>query len=187
MTVRRWIKAGKIRAKRTVGGEYRIPESEIKRLLGEKEAFTRAMIYARVSSRGQLDDLERQVEKLKGYCAAKGYRVVEILKDVSSGLNENHRGLKKLFELVKDKSVDVVVITYKDRLTRFGFAYLEEFFRSHRVSIEDVFGELEKDAREELVEDLIAIVTSFASRLYGMRSKKRRKVVEAVKRAVGDP
>lgn len=186
MTLRRWIKAGKIKAKRTAGGEYRIPESEIKRLLGEKQETTRAVIYARVSSRDQKEDLERQVKYLQEYCASKGYQVVETLKDIASGLNENRKGLKRLFKLVEEKNVDVVVITYKDRLTRFGFKYLEEFFKSHGARIEAIFGEEQRDAQQEFVEDLIAIVTSFAGKLYGMRSHKKKKVVEAVKQAIRD-
>ena len=153
----------------------------MKRLLKGKVANT-AVIY--VSSSDQRSDLERQVEYLKGYCSAKGYNVVDILTDVASGLNEKRRGLKKLFEYVG--KVDVVVVSYKDRLTRFGFMYLGEFFNSHGVRIEVVFGEEPKDLQQELIEDLIAIVTSFAGRLYGMRSHKKKKVVESVRQAIRD-
>jgi len=90
------------------------------RLLGEREVVFRAVIYTRVSSSDQKDDLERQVKYLQEYCSAKGYRVMEVLTDVASGLNEKRRGLRKLFKLVESKSVDIVVLTYKDRLTRFG-------------------------------------------------------------------
>lgn len=174
-----WIRQGKVKAVR-VGKEFRVPEDEVKRLLGEKEVNT-AVIYARVSSSDQKRDLERQIEYLKEYCSAKGYKVIDILTDVASGLNEKRKGLKKLFEYVVNGKVNVVVISYKDRLTRFGFKYLEEFFSSHGVRIEVVFGEEPKDLQQELVEDLTAIVTSFAGRPYGMRSRKKRKVVESVK------
>ena len=87
---------------------------------------------------------------------------------------------------MNEGEVDVVVITYKDRLTRFGFRYLEAYFASHGVRIEATFGEEPRDMRQELVEDLIAIVTSFAGRLYGMGSHKKRKVVEALERALRD-
>ena len=128
----------------------------------------------------------RYLEDLKEYCSAKGYNVVDILTDVASGLNEKRGGLKKLFEYVVNGKVDVVAISYKDRLTRFGFRYLEEFFNSHGVRIEVVFGEEPKDLQQELIEDLIAVVTSFADRLYGMRSHKKKKVVESVKQAIRD-
>jgi len=182
-TIIRWIRQGKIKAVR-IGREFRIPEDEVKRLLKGKLADT-AVIYARVSSADQKSDLERQVEYLKEYCSAKGYSVVDILTDVDSGLNEKRRGLKKLFEYVANGEIDVVVISYKDRLTRFGFRYLEEFFNSHGVRIEEVFREEPKDL-QELIEDLISVVTSFAGRLYGMRSHKKKKVVESVRQAIGD-
>jgi predicted site-specific integrase-resolvase len=76
----------------------------------------------------------------------------------------------------------VVVVTYRDRLARFGFEYLEYFFNKYGVRIEVVFGEEPKDAYQELVEDLIEIVASFAGRLYGMRSRKKKKLVEGFKK-----
>ena len=154
-------------------------------MLGDKVANT-AVIYVRVSSLDQKSDLERQIEYLKEYCLAKGYNTVDILTDVASGLNEKRRGLKKLFDYVVNGKVNGVVVSYKDRLTRFGFKYLEEFFRSHGVRIEVVFGEEPKDLQQELIEDLIAIVTSFAGRLYEMRSHKKKKVVESIRQAIRD-
>ena len=142
VTVIRWIKQGKIRAVR-IGKEFRIPEDEVKRLLGEKEANT-AIIYARVSSSDQRSDLERQIKYLKEYCSSRGYRVIDVLTDVASGLNEKRRGLKKLFDYVINGKVNVAVVSYKDRLTRFGFKYLEEFFRSYGIRIEVV---LEKNIK----------------------------------------
>ncbi len=180
-TLIRKIKSGEIKAYR-VGREYRIPESEIKRLL-EGKTLDKVVIYARVSSRDQKEDLERQVEYLKNYCSSKGYQVVKILTDVSSGLNENRRGLKQLFKLVEGGEVGKVVITYRDRLTRFGFKYLEQYFNSHGVEIEVIFDD---ESEKELVEDLLAIVTSFAGKLYGMRSQKKKRLVEAIKNALRD-
>ena len=184
VTLKRWIYSGKIRAVRTPTGRWMIPESEIERIIGGKvEAKeVRAVIYARVSSSGQKSDLERQIEYLTQYCTAKGYRVVDILGDVASGLKTNRRGLLKLFNYVVNKQVDVVIITYKDRLTRFGFEYLEYFFKQYGVRVEVVYGEEPKDACQELAEDLLAIVTSFAGKLYGMRSHKKKKLVQGFKK-----
>ena len=179
VTLRRFIKEGKIRAIRTIGGKYRIPESEVKRLLsGIETKEVRTIIYVRVSSSDQKNSLERQVQYLTQYCSAKGYRVVDVLSDVASGLNTERKGLLNLFNYVVNKQVDVVLVTYKDRLTRFGFEYLEYFFKQYGVGIEAVYGEEQKDAYQELVEDLIAIVTSFAGKLYGLRSHKKKKLVE---------
>jgi len=178
-TLRRWIKEGRIRAVQTLGGKYRIPESEVRRLLsGATGGEARAVIYARVSSSDQKSDLERQVQYLMQYCTAKGYRVVDVLSDTASGLNTGRRGLLKLFNYVVNRQVDVVVVTYRDRLTRFGFEYLEYFFKQYGARIEAVLGEEPKDAYQELVEDLIAVVTLFAGKLYGVRSNKKKKLVE---------
>jgi len=183
VTLRRWIKEGKIRAIRTLGGKYRIPESEVKRLLsGIESREVRAIIYARVSSSDQRKDLERQIQYLTQYCSAKGYRVVDVLRDEASGLKTNRRGLLKLFNYVVNKQVDVVIVLYKDRLTRFGFEYLEYFFKQYGVRIEVVYGEEPKDAHQELVEDLLAIVTSFAGKLYGMRSHRKKKLIHGFKK-----
>ena len=92
----------------------------------------------------------------------------------------------KLINYVVNKQADVVVITYKDRLTRLGFEYLKYFFRQYGARIEAVYGEEPKDAYQELIEDLLAIVTSFAGKLYGMRSHKKRRLVRGFKQLLGE-
>ena len=84
------------------------------------------------------------------------------------------------------KQIEAVFVTYKDRLTRFGFRYLEAFFSSYGCRIETVDAEELKEPKQELVEDLIAIVTSFAGKIYGARSHKKRMIVEAVEDAIRD-
>jgi len=183
-TLSRWVREGRIRAIRTAGGKYRVPESEVRRIAEglpiSKEI--RAVIYARVNSSDQRSDLERQVQYLTEYCTSKGYKIIDVLSDVASGLKTDRKGLLKLLDYVVNKQVDVVVVTYRDRLTRFGFEYLEFFFRQHGVKIEVAFGEEPKDAHQELVEDLIEIVTSFAGKLYGMRSRRKKKLVDGFKK-----
>jgi putative resolvase len=181
-TIQRWDKEGKIRVVRTVGGKRRIPESEIKRILGLKEG--RAVVgYARVSSATQKDDLERQKQLLHSYAKDKGYDKVQILSDVGSGLNEKRKGFLKLLEMVAEGKVSKVIVAYKDRLTRFGFETLRKLFQAFGTEIEVINSE-EKTPQEELVEDLITIVSHFAGELYGMRSRKYKEVVEGVKKLV---
>ena len=183
-TFKRWVSEGRIHVVRTPTGRIRVPYSEVERILGGKLEVreTRAIIYARVSSSDQKSDLERQIQYLTQYCSAKGYRVVDVLSDVACGLKTNRRGLLKLFNYVVNKQVDVIVITYRDRLTRFGFEYLEYFFKQYGVRIEVVYGEEPEDAYQELVEDLLAIITSFAGKLYGMRSRRKEKLVQGFKK-----
>ncbi|MCE4599620.1 MAG: IS607 family transposase [Desulfurococcales archaeon] len=188
VTLKRWIYSGKIRAVRTPSGRWMIPEGEVERIIGgEEEAKeVRAVIYARVSSPDQKRDLERQIEYLTQYCTAKGYRVVGVLSDVASGLKTSRRGLMELLDHVVNRRVDVVVVTYRDRLTRFGFEYLEYFFNQYGVRVEAVYGEEARDARQELVEDLLAIVMSFAGKLYGLRSRRRKKLIQGFKKLLGE-
>jgi putative resolvase len=183
-TLSRWVREGRIRAVRTAGGKYRVPESEVRRIAEGLPISreVRAIVYARVSSADQKSDLERQVQYLTQYCSSKGYRVVDVLSDVASGLKTDRRGLLKLFDYVVNRQVDVVVVTYRDRLTRFGFEYLEHFFNQYGVRIEVVLGEEPKDTYQELVEDLIEIVASFTGKLYGLRSHKKKKLVEGFKK-----
>ena len=86
------------------------------------------MIYARVSSYKQKKDgsLDRQVERLRTYCSARGYRVVDVITDTASGLKEDRAGLQRLFDVVEKRRADMVVVEFKDRLARFGFEYLKD-------------------------------------------------------------
>jgi len=183
-TLKQWVREGRVRVLRTSTGRWRIPYSEVERVLGLKpeKKEVRAVIYARVSSSDQESDLERQVQYLTEYCASKGYKVIDMLSDVASGLKTSRRGLMKLLDYVVSRQVDVVVVTYRDRLTSFGFEYLEYFFNKYGVRIDTAFGEEPRDSYQELVEDLIEVVTSFAGKLYGMRSHRKKKLVEGFKK-----
>jgi len=182
-TFKQYVREGKIKVIYTSTGRIRVPYSEVERFLGLRQSNeTRAIIYARVLSKDQKEELKRQIDYLTQYCMAKGYKVVDVLSDVASGLNTERKGLLKLFDYVVNRKIDVVVITYKDRLTRFGFEYLEFFFKQYNVRIEAVLGEEPKDAYQELVEDLMSIITSFAGKLYGVRSQRKKKFVEGVKK-----
>ena len=110
-----------------------------------------------------------------------------VVKDIASGLKEDRRGLRKLIEMARKRQIDAIIVAYKDRLTRFGFTYLKELFEAYGVRVIVAFHEEPKDYYQELIEDLIAIVTSFAGRIYGKRSHKYKKVVRAVEEAVKDP
>jgi putative resolvase len=179
-TIQRWDKEGKIRVVRTVGGRRRIPESEIKRILGLREE--RVVVgYARVSSTTQKDDLERQKQLVHSYAKDRGYGEIQILDDVGSGLDENRRGFLRLLEMVTERKVSKVIVAYEDRLTRFGFETLRRMFQAFGTAIE-VINSREKAPQEELVEDLITIVSHFAGKLYGMRSHKYREVVEGARK-----
>ena len=186
VTVIKWIKSGKIVAY-NVHGKWRIPVSEVERLLRGAQRVKHVAIYARVSSNTQKNDLERQVEALK-FWVSKNFPHAEyvVVTDIASGLKEDRRGLKKIIETAKRKEIQVVVVAYKDSLTRFGFEYLKTLFNTLGVDVYVAFQEEPKDYLQELVEDFVEIATSFAARIYGKRSSRYKQVVKCIGEAVKD-
>jgi putative resolvase len=193
-TVRHWDEQGKIRVVRTPGGKRRIPESEIRRLRGEAPPATKQRVlavYARVSSHDQKrhGDLERQVAHIRAVMepgADPPFAEVVTITDVASGLSDKRPGLLRLMSLAREGRITDLAVTYRDRLTRLGFGYLEQFFTGYGVRIHAVNGgEDRKSLQEELADDLISIVTSFSGKLYGLRSHGRaHELVSAVRGAV---
>jgi len=181
----KWIREGKIKAIE-INGRWRIPYSEVERILSGGKV-KQVAIYARVSSNTQKDNLERQLNALRDWVKKTlgEVSVIEV-KDIGSGLKEDRRGLKKLLELAKRRQIDAIVVAYKDRLTRFGFEYLVELFKAYGVNVFVALQEEPKDYTQELAEDFVEIVRSFASRIYGHRSHKYEKVVKCVEDAEKD-
>jgi putative resolvase len=178
-TIQQWDRDGKLKVIRTLGGRRRIPESEIMKLQGESlpVKIIKVMGYARVSSGSQKDDLNRQIDILK----SKGIKEGDILHDIGSGLNEKRRNYKKLLKMVMDRKVSKIIITYPDRLTRFGFNTLIDYFSYFGVEVEVINENTYQAPQEELVKDLITLVAHFSGKLYGMRSHKQKEVIEHVK------
>jgi len=131
-------------------------------------------------------DLSRQVAHVREVMVSRGWRDVIEITDVASGLSDKRPGLLRLMKMARQGEITDIAVTYKDRLARFGFGYLENFFSGYGVAIHVVDGEDDrKSLQEELVDDLISIVTSFSGRLYGLRShSKAQALVEAVRKHV---
>jgi putative resolvase len=181
-TIHRWDEAGKLRTVRTVGNQRRIPIEEIWRLRSLGKRAERCVLYARVSSVRQEQDgnLSRQTERLKEAANARGYQVVQMITEQASSLNERRQGMKKLLALVGQQAVDVVLIEYPERLVRFGFGYLEQAFAWKDVRLEVLDPPKHQEPTEELIQDMLTLVTVFAGRLYGHRTKGVRKRVATV-------
>jgi excisionase family DNA binding protein len=189
-TIIRWDNEGKIHSHRTPGGHRRFTEEELLGVLGlqppSQSQVLRAVLYARVSTKKQQvsGNLDRQIARLREYAQARRYLVVETLSETGSGVNENRPKLHRLLRMVRDGEVDVVVIEYQDRLARFGYRYLEQYITDFGAGLEVVEDQaLNGKTHEELVKDLIAIVTSFSARIYGARGAR---VVKKVKEALRD-
>lgn len=138
----------------------------------------KVVAYCRVSTKSQKDALEKQVENVKSYMYAKGYSF-EVITDIGSGINYKNKGLQKLISLIDSNQVTKVVVLYKDRLVQFGFELIQLLCDLHDVDVE-IVDNSERSGEEELTDDLIEIITVFANRLYGSRSKKTKTLIERV-------
>ena len=138
----------------------------------------KVIAYCRVSTKSQKDDLEKQIENVKSYMYAKGY-VFEVITDIGSSINYKNKGLQELISLIDSNQITKIVILYKDRLVGFGFELIQLLCDLHDVDIE-IIDNSERSKDEELIDDLIQIITIFANRLYGSRSKKTKTLIERV-------
>lgn len=159
----------------------------MERLLGEQRAGL-VVLYGRVSGHDQQADLERQRERLRTWAqTARAGQAIQELSDVGSGLNSNRKGLQKVLALVQDYQVSEVVVTCSDRLTRFGLEYLTTLFAGYGVKLTVLEPAEDKTREQELTEDLLALIASFAGRLYGMRSRKRRELLACAEHVLSNP
>ena len=186
ITVRRWIKAGRIQAV-PIGSEVRIPRTEVERLVGKLDGRLR-VLYGRVSGHGQKDDLDIQLKLLQAWAATerKGMERL-VLSDIGSGLKASRRQLQRLLKLVCEDKVAEVVITYEDRLTRFGQEYLETLFACFGVTLMVLELGESKTPEQELTEDPLALIASFSGRLYGMRSHKQKELLQCAQVVLSSP
>ena len=177
-TLRNWDKEGKLKPSYVKSNGYRYySEDSILSYTQERKTKKNLNVvgYARVSSKKQSDDLERQVNNLKEYISSK-YENFDIITDIGSGINYNKKGLLSLIEKINKKEVDVIVVLYKDRLLRFGFELIEHFANLNNVKIE-VLDKLDKTQDEELVEDLVQIITVFSCKIQGKRKGKTKQLL----------
>jgi predicted site-specific integrase-resolvase len=170
-TAWRWYKAGQLDAYQTETGTVIVRDP-----VSIHASTGRIALYARVSSADQKADLERQVERLKTYATAKGYQVSKIVSEIASGLND-HR--PKLLKLLCDPSIGTIVVEHRDRLTRFGYHYIDQLLSIQGRRLEVI---LPSDTDTEFVDDFVSVITSMAARIYGRRHSKRR--AEQIKQCV---
>ena len=176
-TLRNWDKSGRLTPHHTSSNGYRYYSSEqLNQFLRIEPAENRVVIgYCRVSSQKQKDDLERQVENMRTYLVAQG-RPFEIITDIGSGINYKNKSLRELIKRISQNEVEKVVVLYKDRLLRFGFELVEYIAELHNCQIE-VIDNSKKTEQQELVEDLVQIITVFSCKLQGKRANKAKKLV----------
>ena len=176
-TLRNWDANGKLHPHHTSSNGYRYYSHEqLSQVINIKPKIDRKVIgYCRVSSNKQKDDLQRQIDNVKMYLISQG-KPFEIISDIGSGINYKKKGLKELIKLITQNKVEKVVVLYKDRLLRFGFELIEYVASLYNCEIE-IIDNTEKSEQQELVEDLVQIITDFSCKLQGKRANKARKFV----------
>ena len=159
-------KNGKVKTKPFLGSQVLILDPE------SSDSDKSVCIYARVSTPKQKTDLENQIKFLRQYLVSKGLNPEYVYSDIASGMNEDRKGLNEMMSDIISGKISKVVISHKDRLTRFGFGYLKTIFSRYNTEIEIVNLEDEKSFQDELSEDLIATIHNFSMKFYGKRKNK---------------
>lgn len=179
-TLKIWDNEEKLKAKyKTAGGHRRYDLDDIEKFLGinaiEQNTKRNVFIYCRVSTKKQqeMGNLIRQKERLVKYCNERQYNIIQIFEEVASGLNDKRRELTRMLKRLSE--IDSIIVEYPDRLARFGLNYLEEFCKSLNVNLEVIEEKARLEPNEEMVNDLISVVTCFSARMYGARGGKKIK------------
>ena len=172
-TIRRWEREGKIQSKRLPSGHRYFDESDVRQLLGGVPEKRLTVVYCRVSSAGQKNDLMSQVEAMAVYCRAAGISVDKWLQEIGGGMNFKREKFLDLLDRLLRGEISRLVIAHKDRLMRFGFDMFEHLATNYGCEIVIVNQE-SLSPQQELVEDLLAIVHTFSCRLCGMRKYKKQ-------------
>jgi predicted site-specific integrase-resolvase len=156
-------KEGKISTKISPTGRILVDD------IRKSKVLNQVAIYCRVSSSENKSNLDAQAERLKQYAVAKGYSIYKVIKETGSGLNDERPLLEKL---LLDQSYNKLIVEHKDRLTRFGFNYINIMFLNQERTIEVV--NYEDDKKDDIIQDFVSIITSFCARIYGLRRSKRK-------------
>lgn len=176
-TLQKWDRENKFKAHRTATNRRYYYRSELDKYLGKTNNTTKdnrkIIIYARVSSNGQKDDLQNQITFLRHFVNAKGVIPDDIISDIGSGLNYKRPKWLKLIKAIDNNQIKQVYVTYEDRFIRFGFDFFQQFCQWHNCKI-IVLNNKDTSPDKELVNDLISIIHVFSCRLYGLRRYKNK-------------
>lgn len=189
-TLQRWDAAGKVNPERTQGGHRRYDLAKLQLAAGKMRAPTPeearvTIAYARVSSHDQKDDLVRQVAALSEFCACNGW-THEVIEDLGSGLNYSKKGLRLLVRRICCGDVGRLVVAHKDRLLRFGAELVFSLCEHFGTEVVIINRSEDSTYEEDLVRDVLEIITVFSARLYGSRSHKNKRVLDKLKEAADE-
>lgn len=178
-TLRDWDKKGEFKPHYVAPSGHRYySQEQLNHFLGIRGVKPERKVigYCRVSSSKQKDDLSRQVDNMRTYLLAQG-NPFEVITDIGSGINYKNKGLLSLIDLISQNQVEKVVVLYKDRLVRFGYELIEYVASLHNCTIE-IIDTTEKTEEQELIEDMIQIVSILSAKLPGKRANKAKKMIK---------
>jgi len=173
-TLCRWVKQGKIQYNIKPSGRYDYID-EINHI---PNASKKTVIYARCSTSGQKDNLERQIDRLKSFASAKGLIINHVYSEIASALNYNRKEYRKLYNEIISNNIDTIIIEYKDRLLRIGFEDFQELCNLFNVNLIILDESNDKSKHQEIIEDMIAIIHHFSSKIYS--SRKRKQIIDII-------
>ena len=179
----KYLQQGKLKAKLLDNGYYDYEEKSVYDFLN-KDINRKTVIYARVSTKKQKNDLKNQIELLKNFCFQNGYTINEVYSDIASGITfENRIDLFKLVDEIINNKMEKVIITYKDRLSRTGFDFFKTLFNKFGCEI-IVISEVgsNKLDREEIFEEIISLLHCYSMKMYSKR--KNDKIKELIKELI---
>ena len=177
-TLQNWDKQGTLKAYRTPTNQRFYTEEQLNQVLNlssntqEKKQGLK-IGYCRVSTQNQKNSLQNQEEYLRSYTNAKGVILDEVLTDIGSGITHNRKNFNRILELVEAGEISEIYVTYKDRFVRFGFDWFNNFCEKHGAKI-IILNQSSTSPEQELVEDLLNIVTVFSARSHGLRTYKKQ-------------
>lgn len=173
-TLQKWDREGKLKAHRSPQTNRRFyTHDQYLAYMGLKAQETgKTIVYARVSTVAQKPDLLNQMADLEAYCQGHSVKVDEWMQDIGSGLNYKRKQFNRLLEMIELGQVRRLILAHRDRFVRFGFEWFEAFCERHNTAITVIHGDT-LSPEQEMVQDLIAIVTVFSAKLQGLRSYRK--------------
>ena len=182
VTLMKWKNSGKIKYRKLSDRKVLYDIDSVESTEEQDNYNFKNVIYARVSTSDQKNDLQNQIEVIKNYMLSNGILVDEIYSDIASGMNEKRKQFNELMKSVFKREVKTIYITFKDRLSRFGFEYFREIFNyfGTKIVVLDDKEETNKTYQQELMEDLLAIIHSYSMKLYTNRKNKLKKIEDLI-------
>ena len=179
VTLCKYVKNGKIRVEKEPNGYYKYNDEDVYKILGKGDDGRLNVIYARVSTVKQKQDLENQIANNIAYLNSQGIKVDKIYSDIKSGMSLDRKGFMELLSDVMDYKIKSVYISYKDRLARLSYELVTKLFNDHGTTIEIINNCESKSLEQELFEDIMQTIHSFSMKMYSKRRIAKKLMVES--------